>query len=58
MVQITSALMTAPKLRLNKGSGTYVMASGIVRFVGSGYSTEYGPVGIAVSGTLTEPVAR
>ncbi len=58
MVQITSAQMTAPKLRLNKGSGTYVMASGIVRFVGSGYSTEYGPVGIAVSGTLTEPVAK
>jgi translocation and assembly module TamB len=58
VLQISSAQMTAPKLRLNDGSGSYVMDSGALRFTGSGYSTEYGPVGIAVSGTLTEPIAR
>jgi translocation and assembly module TamB len=58
ILQISSAQMIAPKLRLNRGSGTYVLDSGALRFNGSGYSNEYGPVGIAVSGTLTEPIAR
>jgi translocation and assembly module TamB len=58
VLRITSAQMTAPKLRLNSGSGSYVMDSGALRFTGSGYSTEYGPVGVAVTGTLTDPITR
>ena len=58
IVRIKSAQMVAPKLRLDRGFGSYVIDSGAVRFTGSGLSAEYGPVGIEVDGTLTEPVAR
>ena len=58
VLQINSAQMMAPKLRMTSGGGTYAMGSGALRFAGRGYSTEYGPVGIEVRGSLEKPVAR
>ncbi|MFN3747300.1 MAG: translocation/assembly module TamB domain-containing protein [Sphingorhabdus sp.] len=58
IVQINSASLITPKLRMDRGRGRYVLASGAISFAGNGYSRDYGPVGLALSGTLAAPVAK
>ena len=54
---ITNLRVAAPAFRLAGGSGRYAANGGII-LNGAGYSDRYGPLGVAVSGTLTSPVAR
>lgn len=58
IIRITSAQLTAPQARLDRGSGTYALRNGSIAFAGSGYSARYGPIGLELSGTLDTPVAR
>ena len=58
LLTITRATVVAPQFRLNTGGGTYRVDSEIVRFTGSGFSNQYGPVGVTVTGTFDRPVAR
>ncbi len=58
ILQITRANVVAPQFRLNSGTGTYVTEGGRVVFNGKGYSNQYGPVGVAMTGTFDRPVVR
>lgn len=58
LLRITRATVVAPQFRMNSGSGTYGLDSGGVRFVANGYSSQYGPVGVTLTGTFDRPVAR
>jgi translocation and assembly module TamB len=58
ILQITRANVVAPQFRLNSGGGTYVTEGGRVVFNGKGYSNQYGPVGVAMTGTFDRPVVR
>jgi translocation and assembly module TamB len=52
ILQITRASIVSPLFRLNSGSGTYVTQGGRVVFNGQGYSNQYGPVTVGVTGTF------
>lgn len=56
VLRITRANVVAQQFRLNQGSGTY-SGGGQVVFNGSGYSNQYGPVAVALTGTFDRPVA-
>ncbi len=58
ILRITRASVVAPQFRLNSGTGTYVTEGGRVVFNGKGYSNQYGPVGVAMTGTFDRPVVR
>ncbi|MGL5836943.1 MAG: translocation/assembly module TamB domain-containing protein [Sphingorhabdus sp.] len=58
VLRITRANVVAPQFRLNQGSGTYNANGGRVVFNGSGFSNQYGPVAVALTGTFDRPVAR
>ncbi|MBL0922883.1 MAG: translocation/assembly module TamB domain-containing protein [Sphingomonadaceae bacterium] len=58
VLRITRASVVAPQFRLNSGNGTYVTDGGRVVFNGQGYSNQYGPVGVQLTGTFDRPVAR
>jgi translocation and assembly module TamB len=58
VLRITRAAVVAPQFRLNSGNGTYVTEGGRVVFNGSGYSNQYGPVGVNFTGTFDRPVVR
>jgi translocation and assembly module TamB len=58
VLRITRASVVAPQFRLNSGNGTYVTEGGRVVFSGSGYSNQYGPVSVAMTGTFDRPVVR
>lgn len=58
LLRITRASVVAPQFRLNSGTGTYVTEGGRVVFNGQGYSNQYGPVGVAFTGTFDRPVVR
>ena len=49
--------LTAPQFRVLDGSGRY-QPNGRILFNASARSTTYGPLQVAVTGTLTQPVAR
>lgn len=57
VLHITSAKVIAPQFRLNSGKGTY-LSNGAVTFSGAGYSNQYGPLSVNVTGTLTSPLVR
>lgn len=57
VLRITRANLVAPQFRLNSGSGTYSGDGGRVVFNGSGFSTRYGPVSVALTGSFDRPVA-
>ena len=58
ILQITRATVVSPLFRLNSGGGTYVTEGGRVVFNGSGYSSQYGPVLVGMTGTFDRPVYR
>lgn len=58
ILRITRATLLAPQFRLNSGTGTYFSQGGRVIFNGTGYSTQYGPVAVAMTGTFDRPVYR
>jgi translocation and assembly module TamB len=58
ILQITRATLVSPLFRLNSGSGTYVTEGGSVVFNGRGYSDQYGPVVVGMTGTFDRPVYR
>ena len=58
VLTITRANVVAPQFRLNSGKGTYVTEGGRVVFNGAGYSNQYGPVAVQLTGTFDKPVAR
>lgn len=58
ILQITRATVVSPLFRLNSGTGTYVADGGRVIFNGLGYSNQYGPVAVAMTGTFDDPVYR
>ena len=58
ILRVTRATLLAPQFRLNSGSGTYFSQGGRVIFEGSGYSSQYGPVVVAMTGTFDRPVYR
>ncbi len=58
LLRITRATVVAPQFRLNQGTGTYVTEGGRVVFNGSGFSNQYGPVAVQLTGTFDKPVAR
>jgi translocation and assembly module TamB len=58
ILRITRASVVAPQFRLNSGTGTYVTDGGRVVFNGKGYSNQYGPVGVAMTGTFDRPLVR
>jgi translocation and assembly module TamB len=54
--RVTRLTVAAPAFRLSQGSGSYG-ADGQIRFNASGSSNQYGPLAVAVTGTVTRPVA-
>lgn len=58
VLQITRASLVSPLFRLNSGDGTYVMDGGRVVFNGRGYSNQYGPVKVGMTGTFDRPEYR
>ncbi|WP_397605683.1 translocation/assembly module TamB domain-containing protein [Sphingorhabdus sp.] len=58
ILQITRATLVSPLFRLNSGSGTYVTQGGGVVFNGQGYSNQYGPVRVGMTGTFDRPEYR
>lgn len=57
VARVKSLNVAAPSFRLTQGSGSYT-ASGGIDFTAKGMSDQYGPLGVRVSGTVTNPVAR
>ncbi|MBJ7254560.1 MAG: translocation/assembly module TamB domain-containing protein [Sphingomonadaceae bacterium] len=58
ILQITRASLVSPLFRLNSGDGTYVMDGGRIMFNGRGYSNQYGPVLVGMTGTFDRPEYR
>ena len=58
ILQITRASLVSPLFRLNSGDGTYVMDGGRIIFNGRGYSNQYGPVLVGMTGTFDRPEYR
>lgn len=58
ILRITRTNVVAPQFRLNSGTGTYVTEGGRVVFNGKGYSSQYGPVSVAMTGTFDRPLVR
>lgn len=58
VLRITRANLLAPQFRLNGGTGSYLAEGGRVIFSGQGYSNQYGPVTVAMTGTFDRPVVR
>ena len=58
VLQITRASLVSPLFRLNSGDGTYVMDGGRVVFNGRGYSNQYGPMLVGMTGTFDRPKYR
>jgi translocation and assembly module TamB len=49
--------LTAPKLRITDGSGSYNLESGAIALNARAVSADYGPASVQASGTLARPVA-
>ncbi len=58
ILQITRATLVSPIFRLNSGDGTYVSNGGRIVFNGQGYSNQYGPVQLEMTGTFARPEYR
>ncbi len=56
VTRFANVRMTAPQLRVTDGRGTY-SADGQINLVASGVSQQYGPVGLQLTGTVTNPRA-
>ena len=58
ILQITRASLVSPLFQLHSGSGTYGTSGGRVLFNGQGYSKQYGPIQMAMTGTFDRPEYR
>jgi translocation and assembly module TamB len=56
VARISGMTAVSPQFRLRGGQGSYT-ANGQIRFTGNGFSSQYGAVAVAVSGTVNVPVA-
>ncbi len=56
VARISGMTAVSPQFRLRGGQGSYT-ANGQIRFTGNGFSSQYGAVAVAVSGTVNAPVA-
>jgi translocation and assembly module TamB len=54
--RVTRLTVAAPAFRLSEGRGSY-STDGQIRFDARGSSNQYGPLTVAVTGTVTRPVA-
>ncbi|MGI8704218.1 MAG: translocation/assembly module TamB domain-containing protein [Sphingomicrobium sp.] len=54
VIRFSALRLSAPKLRITEGSGTYA-ADGRINVRASGVSQEYGPFSVAVTGTAGQP---
>lgn len=55
--RINNLRVAAPSFRLTEGNGSYTAAGGIA-FNARAVSDQYGPLGVTVSGSIAQPVAR
>ncbi len=56
MARVNGLTLVSPQFRLKDGQGSYA-PNGAIRFAGNGFSSQYGAVGVQVSGTIAVPVA-
>ena len=57
VVRVTRINLASPQFRVTSGQGSYT-ADGGIRFAGGGYSNQYGPLKLSLSGSLGAPVAK
>ena len=56
VIRFSSLRLTAPRLRITGGQGSYA-PNGQIRLTARANSTDYGPVGVQVAGTISDPRA-
>ncbi|OJW61588.1 MAG: hypothetical protein BGO57_06600 [Sphingomonadales bacterium 63-6] len=56
VARVSALRIAAPQFRMANGSGFY-RPDGAIGFTGAGISDQYGPLSLAVNGTLARPVA-
>ncbi|WP_447952992.1 translocation/assembly module TamB domain-containing protein [Sphingopyxis chilensis] len=56
VVRFSSLRLTAPRLRITGGQGSYA-PNGQIRLTARANSTDYGPVGVQLAGTISDPRA-
>ncbi|PZQ22465.1 MAG: hypothetical protein DI569_08365 [Sphingopyxis macrogoltabida] len=56
IVRFAALRLTAPKLRITSGQGSYA-PDGRVQFAARATSTDYGPLGVQLAGTISDPRA-
>ncbi len=56
IIRFANLRLTAPALRVTGGRGSY-SPTGQINLVANGQSTKYGPIGVALAGTLSNPHA-
>ncbi|KTE02000.1 hypothetical protein ATE68_17480 [Sphingopyxis sp. H038] len=56
MIRFANLRMSAPRLRVTGGQGSYA-PNGQIRLTARANSTDYGPVGVQLAGTITDPRA-
>jgi translocation and assembly module TamB len=56
MIRFANLRMSAPRLRITGGQGSYA-PNGQIRLTARANSTDYGPVGVQLAGTITDPRA-
>ena len=56
VIRFSSLRLTAPRLRITGGQGSYA-PNGQIRLTARANSTDYGPVGVQLAGTISDPRA-
>ncbi len=56
MIRFANLRMSAPRLRITGGQGSYA-PNGQIRLTARANSTDYGPVGVQLAGTISDPRA-
>ncbi len=57
VARVSRVNVSSPQFRLTSGQGSYASGGGI-RFSGRGYSNQYGPLTVDLSGSFATPVAK
>ena len=56
MIRFSSLRLSAPRLRITGGQGSYA-PNGQIRLTARANSTDYGPIGVQLAGTISDPRA-
>ena len=56
VIRFSSLRLTAPRLRITGGQGSYA-PNGQIRLTARANSTDYGPIGVQLAGTISDPRA-